>query len=143
MTAFPRRVNATVPCGGFMATLLLLHARLVITILLLLGALVIWGFFNYLRGEGVSGSYKGALAIGELLLIAEFVLGVILFVIGDRPYRSGIHILYGIVAIIMLPGAFSYTRGRDGRWEQLIYVMVCLFLMGIALRSLSTGRLPQ
>ena len=55
-----------------MAALTLLHARLVITILLFFGALSLWGFVNYLRGSGVTGGYKGALAIGELLVIAEF-----------------------------------------------------------------------
>jgi hypothetical protein len=123
-----------------MATLTLLHARLLTTILLFFGALAIWGFFSYARGQGISGAYKGALAIGELLMIAELLLGVILFIGGDRPARPGIHILYGIVAVITVPGAFAYTRGRDGRWEQLIYVTVCLFLCGIALRALTTGR---
>ncbi len=72
-----------------------------------------------------------------------FILGVILFVSGARPYRPSIHILYGIVAILTVPGTFAYTRGRDGRWELLIYVTVCLFLCGIALRALTTGRLFQ
>jgi hypothetical protein len=125
-----------------MAALAVLHARLLVTILLFFGALAIWGFFSYLRGQSISGSYKGALAIGELLMLAEFVLGVLLLLSGAQPYRLSIHILYGIVAIIGLPGAFAYTRGRDDRWELLIYVTVCLFLCGIALRALSTGRMP-
>ena len=125
-----------------MAALAVLHARLLVTILLFFGALSIWGFFSYLRGRSISGSYKGALAIGELLMLAEFVLGVLLLLGGAQPYRPSIHILYGIVAIIGLPGAFAYTRGRDDRWELLIYVTVCLFLCGIALRGLTTGRLP-
>ncbi|HNP84659.1 MAG: hypothetical protein JST60_10315 [Chloroflexi bacterium SZAS-1] len=123
-----------------MAALPILHARLVVTILLFFGALAIWGFVNYLRGEGITGSYKGALAIGEMLVIAEFILGIILFISGARPFRPSIHILYGIVAIITVPGTFAYTRGRDGRWEQLMYVTVCLFLCGIALRAITTGR---
>ena len=125
-----------------MATLAVLHARLVITILLFFGALSIWGFIGYLRGHSITGSYKGALAIGELLMLAQFVVGVLLLLGGAQPYRLSIHILYGIVAIIGLPGAFAYTRGRDDRWELLIYVTVCLFLCGIALRALMTGRVP-
>jgi hypothetical protein len=124
-----------------MTAITLLHARLMITILLFFGALTIWGFANFLRRTGVSGGYRGALAIGELLMLAEFVLGVILYIGGDRPLRPSIHILYGVVAIITLPGTFSYTRGRDGQTEQLIYTLTCLFLCGIALRALSTGRL--
>jgi hypothetical protein len=125
-----------------MAALAALHARLLVTILLFFGALAIWGFFGYLRGQSISGSYKGALAIGELLMLSEFLIGVALLLGGAQPYRLGIHILYGIVAIIGLPGAFAYTRGRDDRWELLIYVTVCLFLCGIALRALTTGRVP-
>ena len=125
-----------------MAALAVLHARLLVTILLFFGALSIWGLVSYLRGQSISGSYKGALAIGELLMLVEFVLGVLLLLGGAQPYRLSIHILYGIVAIIGLPGAFAYTRGRDDRWELLIYATVCLFLCGIALRALSTGRVP-
>jgi hypothetical protein len=125
-----------------MAPLSVLHARLLVTILLFFGALSIWGFLNYLRGQGISGSYRGALAIGELLMLAEAIIGVLLLIGGAQPYRQGIHILYGIVAIITLPATFAYTRGRDDRWEQLIYVTVCLFLCGIALRALTTGRVP-
>ena len=125
-----------------MATLAVLHARLVVTILLFFGALSIWGFVSYLRGHSISGRYKGALAIGELLMVSEFLIGVLLLLGGAQPYRLSIHILYGIVAIIGLPAAFAYTRGRDDRWELLIYVTVCLFLCGIALRGLTTGRVP-
>ena len=125
-----------------MESLVVLHARLVVTIVLFLGALALWGVFNYLRGQGVSGSYNGALVIGELLMIAECLIGVALLVAGRQPARPGIHILYGVVAIIMLPGAFAYVRGRDSRFEQLVYALVCLFLCGIALRALETGRFP-
>lgn len=125
-----------------MNTLVLMHARLLITIVLFFGALTLWGFVNYLRGLPVSGSYAGALVIGELLMLAEFILGLILLLNGRHPYREAIHILYGVVAVIMLPGTFSYTRGRDSRYEHLIYAAVCLFLCGIALRALETGRVP-
>jgi hypothetical protein len=125
-----------------MAALDVLHARLLVTILLFFGVLTIWGLVGYLRGQPISGSYKGALAIGELLMLAQFLIGVLLLIGGAQPFRLSIHILYGIVAIITLPGTFAYTRGRDDRWEQLIYLVVCLFLCGIALRALSTGRAP-
>ena len=122
--------------------LLFMHALLLVTILLFFGALTLWGVFGYARGQEISGGYRGALAIGELLMLAQFVLGVALLLVGRQPARPTIHILYGIVAIILLPGTFAYTRGRDSRWEQLIYAAVCLFLCGIALRALETGRVP-
>src|SRR5262245_52010954 len=125
-----------------MTLLLTIHARLLFTILLFFGALTIWGFVNFLRGQAISGGYRGALAIGELLMIAQSLIGVALLIGGRQPSRPSIHILYGIVAIVTLPGTFAYTRGRDSRYEQLIYTIVCLFLCGIALRALETGRTP-
>jgi len=125
-----------------MSILLTIHARLLFTILLFFGALALWGLFNFLRGQPISGGYRGALAIGELLMLAQFIVGLLLLLGGRQPYREAIHILYGVVTVITLPGTFAYTRGRDSRYEQLIYAIVCLFLCGIALRSLETGRLP-
>ena len=125
-----------------MTWLLVMHARLLTTILLFFGALAIWGFVGYLRGQDITGSYQGALVIGELLMLAEALIGVALWIGGREAYRQAIHVLYGIVAVIMLPGTFAYVRGRDSRWEQLIYAAVCLFLCGIALRALETGRVP-
>ena len=125
-----------------MSFLAIIHARLLFTILLFFGALALWGLVGFLRGQAISGAYRGALAIGELLLIAQFLIGIALLIGGRHPSREAIHILYGVVAIITLPGTFAYTRGRDARYEQLIYSVVCLFLCGIALRALETGRVP-
>ena len=125
-----------------MTFLLLMHARLLLTILLFFGALAIWGLAGFMRGQAISGGYRGALAIGELLLIAQFLIGVALLIGGRHAPREGVHILYGVVAIMTLPGTFAYTRGRDARYEQLIYALVCLFLCGVALRALETGRVP-
>lgn len=123
-----------------MTFLLTMHARLLVTILLFFGALTIWGVLGFLRGRGVSGGYRGALAIGELLLLAQALIGLLLLIAGQQAARPGLHILYGLVAVVALPGTFSYTRGRDARYEQMIYALVCLFLCGIALRALETGR---
>jgi hypothetical protein len=123
-----------------MAHLALLHSRLQVTVLLFMLAVAVWGFFNYIRNQGVSGGYAGALVIGQLLLMAEALIGLILLFGDFRPVRLGVHILYGVAAVLCLPGAFAYTRGRDGRWEGLIYATVCLFLAGIAIRAFETGR---
>jgi hypothetical protein len=125
-----------------MSFLLTMHARLLFTILLFFGALTIWGFVNFLRGQAISGGYRGALAIGELLMIAQCLIGVALLLGGRHAFREAIHMLYGVVTVITLPGTFAYTRGRDSRYEQLIYAVVCLFLCGVALRAMETGRVP-
>ncbi|GAC1538421.1 MAG: hypothetical protein NVS2B7_09380 [Herpetosiphon sp.] len=122
-----------------MAILTLVHARLSVTALLFTLVLGGWGLFNYARGEGIGGSYWGALVIAEALMIVEALLGATLFATGLRPGRTTIHVLYGLVLVLSIPGAFSYTRGRGGRAEQLIYAIVALFIAGVTIRARLTG----
>ena len=102
----------------------------------------LWGLINYVREQPVTSGYLGALALCTILFVAQGVLGVVLFLQGQQPYRVAMHILYGTVGIITIPAAFLYSQGRDARRENLLYAIVCLFLMGIALRSMTTGYIP-
>lgn len=122
-----------------MDVLILVHNRLSVTTLLFMLALSIWGLFNYARGEGVTGSYWGSLVIAELLVLVEGLLGAALYANGLRPARTTIHILYGIVLALSFPGAFSFTKGRSGRLEALIYAVVAFFLAGVTIRARLTG----
>jgi len=101
-----------------------------------------YGFLLYLQNRGVEGGYLGVIAIGELLFIAQIVVGVLLAFSGvPRPARLWVHVLYGTVLVIMYPAAYAFTRGRDGRPEALTYAVVGLFLAGIALRAMETSSL--
>lgn len=122
-----------------MDTLIIIHRQLTVTMLLFTGALTLWGFWNYFRGEGVTGSYWGALAVGEGLIIVQGLIGGVLFALGQVPARGWLHILYGLVAVLSIPSAFAFTRGRSGRYESLIYALIALFLFGIATRAQTTG----
>lgn len=122
-----------------MQTLIFVHNRLSVTMLLFMVALGLWGLWNFLRGEGMTGSYWGGLAIGEGLVIAQGVLGGVLYAMGGVPARGVLHVLYGIVAVISLPAAFSFTRGRGTRYETLIYAIMALFLAGVTVRARLTG----
>jgi len=122
-----------------MQALILIHDRLSVTMLLFLLALALWGFWLYVRGPGVTGSYWGALAVGEVLIVVEGVVGFALALLGNLPARGWLHILYGIVAVISIPAAFAFTRGRAGRYESLIYALVALFLAGVTSRLQLTG----
>lgn len=125
-----------------MDVLKVLHTGLANTSLLFMLALGFWGLWNFLRGAGVTGSYWGALAIGEGVVVIEALIGVGVYLLGNASLsRSWLHILYGIVAVICLPAAFSFTRGRSSRYEVLIYAAVAFFLAGIVTRAQGTGLL--
>jgi hypothetical protein len=118
--------------------LLVMHDRLSITVMLFMAAVGVWGLFLYLRGNAVTGSFAGALVIGEALVIVQVIAGVLLLTQGARP-PTATHYLYGITAILVLPFAWSYFRDRSQRQALMIYSLLALFVFGLAVRGMVTG----
>jgi hypothetical protein len=102
--------------------------------------LAVWGILRYLRKQGVDGGYWGALVIAEILYILQAALGAFLWISGIGNLTGhGIHILYGVVSVLVLPSVFVYTHGDDRRRASLIYGLFFLFLIGIILRAITTA----
>jgi len=115
-----------------------IHGLLANTVMLFMALAGAWGVLLYARRRGVDGGYWGILVIGELLILAQGILGMVLLVGGEQPGR-GIHILYGVVAALTLPAAYGFTRARDDRRAALVYGLLCLFVAAIAWRAATTG----
>ena len=115
-----------------------IHARLANTALLYFLALTIWGWWRFARREGVHASYWGALAIGELILLAQAGLGAYLWMSGFRPART-MHLLYGIVSLLVIPAVYAYTQGREDRSEMLVHSAATLVLVGLVIRAMTTA----
>jgi hypothetical protein len=101
-------------------------------------ALGVWALFLRIRSRPLDSSWYGAVVIGELLAVAQFALGVILYAqgAGDNLPRPLIHILYGIVAVITLPSAYGYaSRYEDENIKTLLMGIVCLFQMEMFIRA--------
>src|SRR5262245_1484193 len=111
-------------------SLLQVHSALANACLIFSLIIAAYGFFLYIRQRGVDSSFWGTLAAGELLYLAQGVVGVLLYAGGLRPSRGWVHVLYGIALVITLPGAYAVMRGRDTRREVLIYAILGLFMAG-------------
>jgi uncharacterized membrane protein len=98
-----------------------------------------YGLWLYLRKRGIDGNFWGALAAGELLFLAQMVLGLVLLAGGLRPARTAVHILYGALLVMVLPGAYIATRAADSYREAGLYAAAGLFLAGVSLRAMTTG----
>lgn len=107
--------------------------------MLFMAAIGIWGIVSYVRGQSVSGSFAGSLVIGEILVIVQVAAGLGLFGMGARPPEAT-HYLYGITAVLVLPFAWSFFRERNQRQALLIYSLLALFIFGLAIRGMTTGR---
>jgi hypothetical protein len=91
----------------------------------------------------INSTWFGAAMIGEILIIAEGVLGGLLYLQGHdaglpRPFM---HILYGVVAVLCLPAAQSYFGNlEDENVKTLAMAATCAFLWGILLRASSVAQ---
>jgi len=118
-----------------------IHGRLANTALIYFGILALWGLWRALRKQGLDSSYWGALAIAEVLIIVQGILGAILYFSGERPGRW-VHILYGVVSVLVIPGLYAYTRGESDRRVMVIYALTLLISVGVILRALGTASTP-
>jgi hypothetical protein len=119
-------------------TLAQFHGSLGNSVILYLAICGIWGIVTFFMKRPASGSYLGALFIGELLIIAQTIVGLLLLVTGYFPDRS-IHLLYGVLVAISLPAAYGWLRNHESKYDPLYLGLACLLIMGFSLRAVSTA----
>ena len=125
-----------------MAVIQSIHSALSNTAWLFFLIIGLWGLFRAIRGQAVNGNYLGAAFIGQLIFIVQAVLGTLLWLGGYSVgiVRPGIHLLYGVFALVFLPFIYlSVLRGDDTNRAQWVLSFTTLFLFGIALRSIATA----
>jgi len=116
-----------------------IHARLADSATIFVAVLGIWALLLRFRSRPLDTNWFGAAMIGELLLVAQGLLGVYLYYVagvGAALPRPFMHILYGIVAVLTLPAAHSYfSQLEDEKVKSLAMAAACFFLWGIVLRA--------
>jgi hypothetical protein len=101
-------------------------------------ALGVWALWLRIRSRPLDGGWYGAAAIGEMLMIVEFLLGWLLYGqgLGGNLSRGFVHILYAAVAVITLPAAYLYlSRLQDENVKTVLFAVVCFFLMEVIIRA--------
>jgi heme A synthase len=125
----------TIAAVSFPLTMHQGFARAVLIYSIVLAA---WGLFLYVRGRNPSGGLLGALIILEGLIVLQGVFGLVLLGVGHRP-QSGLHYLYGLAALLTLPGAYFMSAGGRERRDSMVFGLAALFLVGVAIRGVTTG----
>ena len=121
-------------------SIVFIHSRLAYTAVFFSIAMALWGIWRYIRKQGIDSSYWGALYICGGLVLVQVVLGTIIWLSGAGHLgEQTIHILYGAVAVLVIPGVFIYTRGEERRRNAAIYGLAFIFLAGILIRAIMTA----
>jgi hypothetical protein len=120
------------------ATLGSLHgyaARVLLIYAVLLG---IWGAYRYFRNQELSGGFRASFLIMAGLTAIQGLIGLATFLLGARPTEL-LHVVYGIFAVIFLPGAYLYGQGGTRRREAVILAGAAWVVSIAYLRGIATG----
>lgn len=103
------------------------------------GVLALWGLYLGLRGQPASPAYSAALYLGGGVAVVQSLVGVVLLAMGGRS-RDDLHFLYGLSLIVALPLAHQFLVVPGRLRAPLAYGLACAFMVGLALRGITTGR---
>jgi hypothetical protein len=118
---------------GSLASLHGLAARALLIYSLVLG---VWGTYVYFRNHGVSGGYRASFLVMAGFSVIQGLIGLGAFALGGRPTEL-LHVVYGIFAVIFLPGAYLFAHGGSRRREAVVlagaaWIVSIAFFRGIA-----------
>jgi hypothetical protein len=98
----------------------------------------VWGAYGYFRHAQVSGGFRSSYLIMAGLTAFQGLAGLAVFALGHPPGRI-LHVVYGIFAVIFLPGAYLYAHGGTKRREAVILAGAAWIVAIAYLRGISTG----
>jgi CDP-diglyceride synthetase len=113
---------------GFAARVLLAYAV----------ALGLWGTYKYIRNQELDGGFRASYLIMAGVTALQGLLGLATFLSGARPTEL-LHVVYGIFAVIFLPGAFLYAQSGSRRRETVLLAGAAWVVSIAYLRGISTG----
>jgi heme A synthase len=101
-------------------------------------ALGIWGTYRYFRNQPLDGGFRASYLIMAGLTAIQGLLGLATFLLGARPTEL-LHVVYGIFAVIFLPGAYLYAQGGSPRREAVILAGAAWVVSIAYFRGIATG----
>jgi heme A synthase len=122
-----------------LATLVIFHAigsRVLLAMAVLLG---LWGAYHYFRDGKLSGGFRSTYLIMAGATPVQGLLGVAALAAGGTPREGILHMVYGVFALLFLPGAYLYSRAGDARREALILAGASWIVSIAYLRGMLTG----
>lgn len=120
-----------------MSTLVFLHGRLAIALILYAAALGVWGTGSFMIRRQVSPGFRSSYLLMIGLTGVEGLIGLVL-ITTTRPHEL-LHVVYGAFAFIFLPGIYTWV-GRGPRAREAAFLAAACWIVAVAFgRSITTG----
>jgi heme A synthase len=114
------------------------HQRFAFALLIYALILGLWGGYQFLRRRAISGGFRSSYLLMIGLLAVQGLLGVVSLTTSP-PHRGILHVVYGIFAIVFLPGVYFYAA-RGSRAREAAFMAASCWIVAVAFgRGISTG----
>ena len=118
--------------------LVLVHGLAARALLLFAVVIALWGTYLYFRRAAVTGGFRSSFLIMAGFTALQGLAGLAVLIAGKRPAEI-LHVVYGIFAVLFLPGVFFYAQGGTPRREA-VFLAGGAWVVSIAFfRGLATG----
>ena len=116
-----------------------LHRVSATALLIFAVVLAVWGTYLYFRRAELSGGFRSSFLIMAGLTAVQGLFGAVLLLLGNRPADWPLHIVYGIFAVLFLPGVYYYAQGGTRRREA-VFLAGAAWVVAVAyFRGIATG----
>jgi hypothetical protein len=113
-----------------------LAAQITLVLVVVLGA---WAVWLAATRRSIRPAIIGGLAWAVILLVATGLVGATIAVTKGPP-KDPLHLVYGLLAISVLPGAWGIARLRDdARRSAMVLAIAMIVLLILVLRLFQTG----
>jgi heme A synthase len=128
-----------VPAMSSLANLIIfLHGRFAIALILFAVILGVWGTASLATRRQVGPSFRASFVLMIGLTAVQCLAGLAVFLLGGRP-REILHVVYGIFAIVFLPGLYFFAA-RGSRTREAMLLAISCWIVAIAYgRGIMTG----
>jgi heme A synthase len=116
-----------------------LHRFVAIVLLVYAVLLGVWGTVQYFRNRRLSGGFRSSYLIMAGLIPIQGLLGVAALASSGHPREGILHMVYGVFAVLFVPGAYLYAHGNTDRRETLILAGASWIVAIAFFRGISTG----
>lgn len=114
------------------------HQRLGVALIAFAILLGLLGAIQFLTRRRVSGGFRSGYLLMALLVVIQGIPGAIALFTGGHP-KELLHIVYGLFAVVFLPGVYVYSRDRKPDTEAAILTAACWIVVVAYFRGFATA----
>ncbi|HSP08599.1 MAG TPA: hypothetical protein VLU92_03255, partial [Candidatus Dormibacteraeota bacterium] len=94
--------------------------------------------YAYFRNQKLGGGFRSSYLIMAGLTALQGLIGLVALALGQQPTNL-LHIVYGVFAVLFLPGAYLYAHDGSQRRETVILAGACWVVSIAFIRGIFTG----